>query len=85
MSQGKAGRQRYRGGRTLESNRPKAGTSPTRQSKALLIMSAVLPSLKPMSFCCSDTAKKMDTEVGGAMMNGCKLFISGYFRSGQVR
>jgi len=65
---------------TLDNKRPIAGTSPTTINIALDIMRAVLPSRKPIFFCCRDTAKKMDTDVGGAIMKGCgEIVIRKFF------
>lgn len=48
----------------------RGGMAPTMKSPAPESMTAAFPVRGPKPLCCIDTAKKIDTDVGGAMING---------------
>jgi hypothetical protein len=73
VNQSQCARNRSGGVLTLVKKRPTGGTIPKNANPAPAINNDGLPSKKLYPFCCIDTAKKIDTDVGGAIMNGVSV------------
>lgn len=58
---------------TLVKNRPNGGAIPRKARAAPDTNKEALPVKYVIPLCCIDTAKKIETEVGGAMMNGISV------------
>jgi hypothetical protein len=59
--------------RTLEMNRATGGNAPMTTKPAPDRMTDAQPMSLSKFACCIDTAKKIDTDVGGAMINGMSV------------
>lgn len=58
---------------TFVKNRPTGGNTPKKVKAAPEIIKEAFPSADPIPACCMDTAKKIETEVGGAIMRGISV------------